>query len=131
MNDEELILARWKMAVLQYFDDANSLFSSVAWIFLSRIISDTKWWIEDIANIYWMEIDSDKVANVAYTYLSWQAGEWFAKELSQDEKTVLITYLNLYMGYQQSWESWISSMLQNLLMNSVTGGSQIIALELN
>ena len=119
------------MAVLQYFDDANSLFSSVAGIFLSRIMNDTKWWIEDISNIYWMEIDSDKVANVAYAYLSWQAGEWFAKDLSQEERTVLITYLNLYLWYQESWESWISSMLQNLLLNSVTWGSQIIALELN
>ena len=131
LTDEQLILARWKMAVLQYFDDANSLFSSVAGIFLSRIMNDTKWWIEDIANIYWMEIDSDKVAKIAYTYLNWQASGGFAKDLSQDERTILITYLNLYMWYQQSWESWISSMLQNLLLNSVTWWSQIIALELN
>ena len=131
LTDEQLILARWKMAVLQYFDDANSLFSAVAWIFLSRIMNDTKWWLEDIADIYWMEIDSDKVTKVANTYLNWQASEWFAKDLSQEERTILITYLNLYMWYQKSWESWISSMLQNLLLNSVTGGSQIIALELN
>ena len=119
------------MAVLQYFDDANSLFSSVAWIFLSRIMNDPKWWIEDIANIYWMEIDSNKAVKVASAYLSWQPSEWFAKDLSQDERTVLITYLNLYIWYQQSWESWVSTMIQNLLLNSVTGWSQIIALELN
>ena len=131
MTDEELILARWKMAVLQYFDDANSLFSSVAWIFLSRIVNDAKSWIEDIANIYWMEIDSNKVANAAYSYINWQASEWFAKDLTQDEKMILITYINIYAWYQQSWESWVSSMIQNLLLNSVTWGSQIIALELN
>ena len=131
LTDEQLILARWKMAVLQYFDDANALFSHVGGIFLSRIMNDTKWWIEDIANIYWMEIDSDKVAEVANKYLNWKASDGFAKDLSQDERTILITYLNLYMWYQQSWESWVSSMLQNLLLNSVTGWSQIIALELN
>lgn len=131
LTNEGLILARSKMAVLQYFDDANSLFSSVAGIFLSRIINDPKWWIEDIANIYWMEIDSNKVSNAAITYINWQAAEWFAKELSQEERTILITYINLYMGYQQNWESWISSMVQSLLLNSVTGWSQIIALELN
>lgn len=131
MTDEELILARWKMAVLQYFDDANSLFSSVAWIFLSRIVNDAKSWIEDIANIYWMEIDSNKIANAAYSYINWQASEWFAKDLTQDEKMILITYINIYAWYQQSWESWVSSMIQNLLLNSVTWGSQIIALELN
>jgi hypothetical protein len=30
LTDDELILTRAKMAVLQYFDDANSIFSSIA-----------------------------------------------------------------------------------------------------
>ena len=131
LTDEELILKRWKMAVLQYFNDANSLFSSVAWIFISRILNDTKWWIEDIADIYWIEIDSNKVANTARAYINGQAWEGFAKDLSQEERSVLITYVNLYLWYQQSWENWISSMIQNLLLSSVTGWSQVIALELN
>ena len=117
------------MAVLQYFDDANSIFSSIAWIFLSRIINDTKAWLEDIANVYWLEIDSSNVANVASMFINWQR-EWVAKELTQDERTVLITYVNLYMWYKQWWENEISSMIQNLLLNSVTWWSQIIALEL-
>ena len=129
LTDEELILTRWKMAVLQYFDDANSIFSSIAWIFLSRIINDTKAWLEDIANVYWLEIDSSNVANVASMFINWQR-EWVAKELTQDERTVLITYVNLYMWYKQWWENEISSMIQNLLLNSVTWWSQIIALEL-
>ena len=128
LTDEELILTRWKMAVLQYFDDANSLFSAIGGIFLSRIMNDTKWWIEDIANIYWLEIDSEKVAWVASDYIKWKAGEWPAKDLTQDERTVLITYVNLYMWYQK-WD--ISSNIQNLLLSSVTWWSQIIALELN
>ena len=131
LTDEQLVLARWKMAVLQYFDDANSLFSAVAWIFLTRLLNDTKWSLEDIADIYWIEIDGDKVVNAANQYLSWKASNWFVKDLSQDERAILITYINLYMWYQQYWESWISSMLQSLLLNSVTGWSQIIALELN
>ena len=131
LTDEELILTRWKMAVLQYFDDANSIFSAIAWIFLSRIMNDTKWWIEDIANIYWLEIDSNKVTNAAYQYINWQSSEWFVKDLSQDERTVLITYINLYLWYQQWGQNQISSMVQNLLLSSVTGWSQVIALELN
>ena len=131
LTDEELILTRWKMAILQYFDDANSIFSSIAWIFLSRIMNDTKWWIEDLANIYWMEIDSDNVARIAREYLNWQASEWFVKDLSQNERTILITYLNLYLSYQQSWEKWVSSMISSLLSTSMTSWSQIIALELN
>ena len=130
LSDEELILTRWKMAVLQYFDDANSIFSSIAGIFLSRIMNDTKWAIEDIANIYWAEIDSEKVANAAIKFINWQR-EWSAKELTQEERTVMITYVNLYLWYKQWWESRISSQLQSILMSSVTWWSQIIALELN
>ena len=131
LTDDELVLARWKMAVLQYFDDANSIFASIAGIFLSRIVNDTKWWIEDIANIYWLEIDSDKVANAAIMYINNKVWEWNISELSQDERTVLVTYLNLYMWYKQWWESGISSQVQNLLLSSVTWWSQVIALELN
>lgn len=131
LTDEELILTRWKMAVLQYFDDANSIFWSIAGIFISRIMNDTKAWLEDIANIYWLEIDSEKTAKVATSYINWQASEWFAKDLTQDERTALITYVNLYLWYKQWWEGAISSQIQNLLLSSVTWWSQIIALELN
>lgn len=135
LTDEQLILTRWKMAVLQYFDDANSIFSSIAGIFLSRIMNDTKWWIEDIANIYWMEIDSEKVARTAVTYINKvskkESVEWIAKDLSQAERTVLISYINIYLWYKEKWEAGVSSMVQNLLLSSVTWWSQVIALELN
>ena len=98
-------------------------------------MNDTKWWIEDIANIYWLEIDGNKVANVATSfinaYTSWKSIEWIAKELTQEERTVLTTYVNLYLWYKKWWENEISSMVQNLLMSSVSGWSQVIALELN
>ena len=135
LTDEDLVLTRWKMAVLQYFDDANSIFSTLAEIFVSRIINDTKNWVEDIANIYWFEIDSDNVANIAKKYikeyLDWKLSEWIAKDLTQDERTILITYINLYLWYQHGWENEISSIVQNILLNSVTWWSQVFALELN
>jgi hypothetical protein len=124
LTDEELILTRWKMAVLQYFQDANSIFSSIAGIFISRIMNDPKWWIEDIADIYWLEIDSEKVANVASTYINKlsnrESTQWLAKDLSQSERSVLLSYINLYLWYKQWWESAISSNIQNLLLSSVT-----------
>ena len=131
LTDEQLILTRWKMAVLQYFDDADSIFSAIAGIFISRIINDTKAWIEDIANMYWYEVDSDAIAKVAKKYIEWKTNEWIAKDLTQNERMVLITYINLYLGYQHGWESEISSSVQNILLNSVTWWSQVFALELN
>ena len=127
LTNEELILTRWKMAVLQYFDDASSVFWSITKIFMSRIINDAKSWIEDIASIYWLEVDAGKVANVAYSYMNWRVSEWFANDLTQDERNVLLSYLNIYYIVQ----SWNTSQIQDLLLSSVTWWSQIIALELN
>ena len=130
LDDEEIILTRWKMAVLKYFDDANEIFGHIADMFISRIMNDPKWWVEDIADIQWLEIDSEAVSQAAIAYINGQASEWFAKDLSQDERSILVLYINIYMWYR-SWDSNISNMIQNLLINSTTGWSQIIALELN
>ena len=127
LTDEELILTRWKIAVLQYFDDASSIFWSITKIFMSRIVNDAKSWVEDIASIYWLEVDSGKIANVIYNYMNWKVGEWFAKDLTQDERNVLLSYLNIYYTIQ----NWDTSQIQDLLLSSVTWWSQIIALELN
>ena len=118
------------MAVLQYFSDADSIFWTIANIFINRIMNDREKWIEDIANIYWMEVDSKKIASAADNYINWNPN-WSIDNLSQNERAVLVNYLNVYMAYSQ-WqtENW-QSMIQNLLINSVSWWSQVIALELN
>ena len=131
LTDEELILTRAKMAVLQYFDDAESIFQSIINIFITRIMYDVQWWIEDIANIYWLEVDSNKLKNIAYKYINWQSIMWDIEKLSNDEKAVLINYINIYSSYKW-WDSDRALyIVQSLLVNSVSGWSQIIALELN
>ena len=130
LSDEELILTRSKMAVLQYFGDANEIFSSIINIFMYRVLSNPKAWIEDIASIYGMEIDSDKVLDVASAYISWNVKEWMIENLTQNERMVLVNYLNVYLWYKQNSEN-LWNMIQNMLAGSVSGWSQIIALELN
>lgn len=130
LTDEDLILTRSKMAVLQYFSDANSIFSSIADIFISRISTDVKLWIEDIADAYWLEVNSEKIANIANKYITTQSVPAEVKELTQNERVVLINYLNLYVAIKANSQD-VVNMVQRLLMNSVTWGSQIIALELN
>ena len=131
LTDDELILQRSKMAVLQYFSDADSIFWTIANIFVNRIMSNKEAWIEDIANIYWLEVDAKKIASVATLYVNWTIKDGDIKSLNQDERSVLINYLNIYMAYSQ-WhnEDW-QTMVQNILINSVTWWSQVIALELN
>ena len=130
LTEEELILTRAKMAVMQYFDDADAIFWSVVNIFMTRIINNMQLGIEDIADIYGMEVNSYNVANAAYQYLNGQKSNPDIKKLNQNEKSVLITYINLYSTYVQNPDN-IWSMVQNLLVGSVTGWSQIIALKLN
>jgi len=44
---------------------------------------------------------------------------------------VLVNYINIYLAYK-NWDSDNAyAMAQNLLVNSVSGWSQVIALELN
>lgn len=136
LTDEDITLIRAKMSVLKYFNDANYLFSNVVNMFISRLMSNPQDWIEDLANIYWLEIDSGKVANVANkvigSYQNWNPINWFAKGLTQNEKNVLISYMNIYLWYTQWGEDSIGNFIQSLIFNSVVNGwSQIIALELN
>lgn len=127
LTNDELILARSKMAVLQYFDEANELFWIICNIFLNRIMNDPQKWIEDIADIYGMEVDSWKVTSVAIDYLNWTFSD--VADLSQNERNLLVTFLNIYSSYKQNNPN-ASDMIQSLVMNSVTGWSQVIALEL-
>ena len=137
LSDDELILIRAKMAVLQYFSNENSIFSAINNIFSSRIINDTKSWIEDIANIYGLEINSENVANIASKHISWwfTPREWWDDKdldwLNQDERTILINYLDIYQTYQRDPTNF-GYVTQNILYNNLFyNWSQIIALELN
>ena len=125
LTDEELILTRSKMAVLQYFSDAESIFKSIVNIFKSRVLNDKEKWIEDIADIYWFEVNCKNIAVLADKYLSWQPITSDIKNLSQNERIVLINFLNIY------WSINNDSVIQKFLLSSVTWWSQIIALELN
>ena len=131
LTSEQLILTRWKMAVLQYFWDADSIFWAISNMFITRIMNDPESGIQDIADIYWFEVDSKKVAAVVPVYINRQASNDLISELTQDEKIVLINYLNIYLAYSQ-WDTenarW---MIQSLLSSSVVSWSQVIALELN
>jgi hypothetical protein len=98
-------------------------------MFMTRIVYDTEWGLEDIANIYWIEIDSQKLAIAARNYIN--SGKVDVKSLTQNERAVLINYLNIYLAYQNGDTDSARSMIQNILISSVSWGSQVIALELN
>ena len=129
LTDEWIILTRAKMSVLQYFNDRNNLFWSIANVFLSRI-NDSSKCIEDIASIYWADIDNIKLSNIAKIIIWHGNATDQIKELNQSERNILVSYLNIYRAYQDNPNN-VQPMVQSLLINSVSWWSQIIALELN
>jgi hypothetical protein len=50
--------------------------------------------------------------------------------LTQDEKFVFVQYLNLYTSLQQNNNQQYQEMLNNIMMTSLAGGSQLIVFEL-
>lgn len=127
LSDEQIILTRAKMAVLKYFNDANDIFNQVFNIFIERMSNNPEWAIKDLADMFWLEIDSNNVANVVFKILNWAGADWSIQSLNNDERSVVISYLNIYTSLQQ----WNAEIAQQLLANSVSGWSQVIALELN
>ena len=69
---------------------------------MTRIINNMQLGIEDIADIYGLKVNSYNVANAAYQYLNGQKSNPDIKKLNQNEKSVLITYINLYSTYVQN-----------------------------
>jgi hypothetical protein len=51
--------------------------------------------------------------------------------LTQDERFVFIQYLNLYSVLQQKNTQQYQEMINNIMMTSLAGGSQLIVFELN
>ena len=127
LSEEQIILTRAKMAVLKYFNDANDIFNQVFNIFIERMSNNPEWAIKDLADMFWLEIDSNNVANVVFKILNWAGADWSIQSLNNDERSVVISYLNIYTSLQQ----WNAEIAQQLLANSVSGWSQVIALELN
>jgi hypothetical protein len=132
LSKEDLLLTRAKLAVARYFQDANTYINAIANIFAKRI--ETGKAIGDIADVYGKGIDEQKVANVAQQLLesgqvTAQMLETMTSNLSQDERTILLQYINLFQLYK-SGNSQLQNAINNILGQSLGGSSQIIVLEL-
>ncbi|MDR3168569.1 MAG: hypothetical protein LBU27_02155 [Candidatus Peribacteria bacterium] len=121
------------MIGIRYFsEEVNTLFNQIANVFLQRIMAGQGF--EEIASIYGLEIDVQKVANVALQVMQSNFSKLNGvEELSQAERTVLIQYLNLYKSFSNSntqVQSQGQQMLQNILMTSIGSSSQVMLFEL-
>ena len=87
--------------------------------------------IWDIADIYGKQIEETKLLNTVNVFMSNPNGVGpMIESLTQDERFVLVQYLNLYNTLQQNNMQQYQEMLNGLMMTSLAWSSQLIIFEL-
>ena len=88
MSKEDLIYLRAQLAAARYMDNANELINWIWYIFNSRVWNGDV--IDDIADVYWKQIESWKIKNTMNVYLSnSQSVSQMVSTLTQDERVML------------------------------------------
>lgn len=141
LSDEELTAIAWQkskdemryfraqLAAARFMTDSNELVNTIAQILNSRISNGKA--ISDIADVFGKVIDEAKVVNTMNVFLSNPSNvSAMVATLNQDERFVLIQYINLYSVLKQNNMQQYQEMLNNILMTSLAGGSQLIVFEL-
>ena len=124
-DKEQLIYLRAQLAAARYMDNGNELANEIATIFYNRFLD----WkaIQDIADVYWKQIEFGKVYNAVNVYLQTpQSLPQITSTLTQDEKLILIQYINMYRSNSSQFQEYLS----NIIYNSIAWWSQLIVVEL-
>jgi len=141
LNDEELSSFLWEkskneltyiraqLAAARFLENSNDLVNTIAQIFNARVSNGQA--ISDIADVYGKTIDEAKIINTMNVFLSNPENvSAMVASLTQDERFVLIQYINLYSVLKQNNIQQYQEMINNIMMNSLAGGSQLIVVEL-
>jgi hypothetical protein len=117
------------LAAARYMDNANELINWI-WLIFNDRVQDWEV-IQDIADVYWKDIELWKVLNAMNVYLSNRNSlPQMSSTLTQDEKVMLIQFMNLYMLAQNPNSSQYQEFVNNIFMNSIAWWSQLIVVEL-
>ena len=116
------------MIVAKFFvtQEDMSLLTHIFNLFLSRYQSAAG--IDDMANLINKQVDSEKLFSISAGYIS--NGNLDVKNLTQDERFVLVQYLSLLKTLSRADKSEFENILFSALQSSIFGSSQIISLEL-
>jgi len=128
-SKEEITILRAQLAAARFMQNSNDLVAGIGQILNSRVSNGKAIW--DIADVFGKVISEAKVINTMNVFLSDPNNvSVMVETLTQDERFVLIQYLNLYTTLQQNNIQQYQEMLNNILMTSLAGGSQLIVFEL-
>ncbi|MCK9467403.1 MAG: hypothetical protein M0P94_03680 [Candidatus Absconditabacterales bacterium] len=128
-SKNELTYIRAQLAAARFLENSNDLVNTIAQIFNARVSNGQA--ISDIADVYGKTIDEAKIINTMNVFLSNPENvSAMVASLTQDERFVLIQYINLYSVLKQNNIQQYQEMINNIMMNSLAGGSQLIVVEL-
>lgn len=132
MSEDEIVFLRAKLAIARFFPDSQELLNFIGETFTNRIGNGEA--VGDIADVYGKTVDEVKILMAAQLILE---SQWISEEitttiewLSQDERIVLVQYLGLINILKNNPTQYQES-LNNIIGQSLGGGSQLIIFELN
>ena len=128
-SKDELNYLRAQLAAARFLPNSNELVNMIAQIFNSRILNGKAVW--DIADVYGKIVDEAKIINAVNVFLSTpESTPVIVSTLTQDERFILIQYINLYSSLKQNNIQQYQEMINSIMMASLAGGSQLIIVEL-
>lgn len=127
-SDDDLAIFRARLATMRYRWNQEQMIQGLIAIFTERIVNGEG--VSDIADVFGKIIDETK--------LKWLVNQAVKsgfpsianqiKDLTQDEKYVLLNYLNILTTYNKQ-PAQFGSVATNIINQSLGGGSQLIVFE--
>ncbi|HMT00724.1 MAG TPA: hypothetical protein PKC14_00200 [Candidatus Absconditabacterales bacterium] len=134
LSPDETVLVRAQMSVARFFAQSQDLVNRIASIFSYRM-QDGKA-IGDIADVYGKVIDEAKLQSAAAQFFTDRKQPTLFAQLdtmTEDERFIMIQYLNLYdmmSSPVQDNKARFQQFLQQFLSQSLGGGSQLVVFKL-
>jgi len=127
-NDEDLALLRARLATTRYRWNQQQMVEALSSIFTERVANGQA--VSDIAEVFGKNVDETKLNTLITkaTKSGFAAISSEVKNLNQDERFVLLNYLNIVTTYNKQ-PSQFGSVATNIVTQSLGWWSQLIVFE--
>lgn len=132
-REKDSIAFRAQMGAFRFFPElANYYQIFIQHVLFQRVSTGSA--VQDIAGIRGMTIRTEVLQPLIQKFVSRQVGlhdiAYFEEELTDEEKQVLYTYLQIISTFQSGDTQQAQQIIQTLLQQSIGGSSQLVTFEL-
>ncbi|MFA7284323.1 MAG: hypothetical protein WC004_00675 [Candidatus Absconditabacterales bacterium] len=127
-SNDDLAMLRARLATVRFWGNQQQMIQVLEQIFTERVVNGEA--MMDIADVYGKVVDEEnlKILLNRAKINGFPTIVEEVKKLSQDEKFVLLNYLNVLTTYNQQPQQF-ASVANSIISQSLGGGSQIIVFE--